>query len=69
VIQVEIKDSRELIIQFPYNAKRIGRIRLIDGRHWDAALKHWLVPFTEKAIGQVRIVFYDEVIDWGAGIR
>jgi hypothetical protein len=68
-IQVVIKDSHELIIVFAYNAKRIERVRLIDGRYWDAARKHWLVPFTDKAIWQVRTVFYDEAIDWGAGIR
>jgi hypothetical protein len=65
VIQVVIKDSSELIIKFAYNAKRIERVRLIDGRHWDAALKQWRVPFTEKAMSQVRTVFYDEAIDWG----
>jgi integrase/recombinase XerD len=69
MIQVEIKNSQQLLIVFPYSTKRLERVRLIDGRHWDAARRQWFVPFTEKAIGQIRAVFHDETISWGAGMK
>lgn len=50
-------NSEQIFVTFEYTEDRVNKIRTIPGRKWDAAKRHWVLPFNEGTFRYMERVF------------
>lgn len=59
-IRVSPGEEGRFIVILPYTPERVAKIKTVDGRRWDAALKHWTVPRSDDMAARLRALFAGE---------
>jgi len=51
--------GRALLLTFPYNKANVDAVRLITGAYWDKDARHWIIPYSQAALGLLKRIFAD----------
>jgi len=54
--------NNELVVQFSYSNDRVRKIKSINGRRWNSALKCWIIPYSEDVLKKFVKIFLNEQI-------
>ena len=68
-IRIGPGEKGRLIVILPYTPERVAKIRTVDGRRWDTALKHWTVPKSDDMPARLRALFAGDLLEFEAPFR
>ena len=68
-VGLEKHDEHRLAVRFSYDAGIVETIRAISGRSWNSELRAWLIPYTVRAMEELKEQFERKDVEIETSLR
>jgi hypothetical protein len=57
------KEDRRIKVSFPYNPKRIAKLKKLAGYKWHPEERYWSFPYSDAVLEKILLIFNGERVD------